>query len=228
MAEGGSHPAGSSPAELRALLDARDDIEREQAFAEFLRQYSRLMIHVAKTMGAGYDPIMDRYAYAVEQLREHDFRRLRSYVADGKVRFSTWLATVARRLYVDHYRVRYGRVRPTSGAGDGADERTARRRLVDLAAVELNVARLGAPEPNDPESEVRARELTAALGAAVGSLSAEERLLLVLRFEDDLSAREIAEMMGLPTPFHVYRRLNHVLARLRQTLTARGIDEPAP
>jgi hypothetical protein len=31
--------------------------------------------------------------------------------------------------------------------------------------------------------------------------------------------------MDLPTPFHAYRRLNVILARLRAALEARGIDE---
>lgn len=228
MAESGSPTAESLPSELRALLEARDDAEREEAYAEFLRRHSRLMIHIAKQLGAGFDPVMDRYAYAVEQLREHDFRRLRCYTADGRVRFSTWLATVVHRLYLDHHRRRYGRVRATPEAEVGADPRAARRRLMDLVAAKLDVTRLAARETSDPEVEVRARELTAAVEAAVGTLSADDQLLLVLRFEDDLPAREIADMIGLLSPFHVYRRLNRVLARLRQMLEARGIDEAAP
>lgn len=99
---------------------------------------------------------------------------------------------------------------------------------MDLVAAKLDVARLAARETSDPEVELRARELTAAVEAAVGTLSADDQLLLVLRFEDDLPAREIADMTGLLSPFHVYRRLNRVLARLRQMLEARGINEAAP
>jgi hypothetical protein len=49
-------------------------------------------------------------------------------------------------------------------------------------------------------------------------------LLLALRFEDDLSASRISRMLGLPTPFNVYRRLNVVLRQLRAGLEARGIN----
>jgi RNA polymerase sigma factor (sigma-70 family) len=56
--------------------------------------------------------------------------------------------------------------------------------------------------------------------AAVASLAPQDRLLLALRYEDDRPAREIAAMLGLPTPFHVYRRLNHLHEVLRRTLVA--------
>jgi DNA-directed RNA polymerase specialized sigma subunit len=53
----------------------------------------------------------------------------------------------------------------------------------------------------------------------------EDRLLLKLRFDDGLSAPEIARLLGFPTPFHVYRRLNALYARLRGGLRERGIEE---
>ena len=51
------------------------------------------------------------------------------------------------------------------------------------------------------------------------------RLLLKLRFEDELPAREIATLMHLPTVFHAYRRLNALLASLRRTLEDAGVDD---
>src|SRR5438309_109170 len=66
-----------------------------------------------------------------------------------------------------------------------------------------------------------ARSLTTDLAAA-------DRLLLKLRFDDDLSAREIAGLVGLPTPFHVYRRLNALLGELRRVLRQRGIHGAEP
>jgi DNA-directed RNA polymerase specialized sigma subunit len=40
-------------------------------------------------------------------------------------------------------------------------------------------------------------------------------LLLTLRFEDELSAAEIADILGMPSQFHVYRRLKVILAGLK-------------
>ena len=68
-------------------------------------------------------------------------------------------------------------------------------------------------------------ETRTALLAATSELDPDDRLLLVLRFADDRSAREIAEVVGLPSPFHVYRRLNAILARLRVALAEAGIEE---
>ena len=42
--------------------------------------------------------------------------------------------------------------------------------------------------------------------------------------KDDLSASRIAGIVGMPTPFHVYRALNSVLSQLRLALEARGIE----
>jgi DNA-directed RNA polymerase specialized sigma subunit len=52
--------------------------------------------------------------------------------------------------------------------------------------------------------------------------------LLKLRFEDDLPVAEIAENLGLPTRFHVYRRLSSVLEKLRLELRRSGITDPVP
>nr|MBA3521296.1 RNA polymerase sigma factor SigF [Gemmatimonadales bacterium] len=57
---------------------------------------------------------------------------------------------------------------------------------------------------------------------AIGELEPRDRLLLTLRFEQELSAREIAGLMGLATPFHVYRRLNRICEGLRERLSGNG------
>jgi DNA-directed RNA polymerase specialized sigma subunit len=67
-------------------------------------------------------------------------------------------------------------------------------------------------------------ETRAGLSAEIEALPAADRMLIKLRFEDNLSAKEIAEVIGAPTPFHVYRRLNHVLDVLRRGLIARGLE----
>jgi hypothetical protein len=49
-----------------------------------------------------------------------------------------------------------------------------------------------------------------------------------MRFEDNRSAREIAQLLHYPTPFHVYRALNTVLGELRGSLAQRGISDSQP
>ncbi|MFQ6045873.1 MAG: RNA polymerase sigma factor [Gemmatimonadales bacterium] len=217
------------PKELATLLGTRDTASREQAWAAFVDTHSRLMLHVARSLGRDYDAVMDRYTYCLEQLRQDDFRRLRSYVPDGSSKFSTWLAVVVRRLCLDHYRRRYGRVRAAVSADTPEHDAFAtRRRLADLVVRQIDLSNVGSSSADNPETELRALELRSALEAALRDLVPRDRLLLTLRFEDSLSAREIAEVMDYPTQFHVYRRLKALFGTLRRALGRRGIDESLP
>jgi RNA polymerase sigma factor (sigma-70 family) len=211
--------ADAPPPELVGLLNATDPAAREAAWAVFVSAHSRLLLHVARSIGRDYDAAMDAYAYLLEQLRAGDYHRLHAYAADGRSKFTTWLVVVARRLCLDHHRHRYGRLR-----SDGPVEQqahAARRRLQDLIAAELDLT----PEPTgDAQQSLEAGERRATLEAVLNALTPRDRLVLKLRYEDDLSAREIAGLLGLPTPFHVYRRLNALLVELRGTLRDRGLD----
>jgi RNA polymerase sigma factor (sigma-70 family) len=108
------------------------------------------------------------------------------------------------------------------------DQRLARRRLLDLTVSPIEVAELADDGRDSPEVQIRTAELHAALDSALAHLAPADRVLLKLRFEDSLSAQEIASALGWPTPFHVYRRLNALYADLRRRLIARGIVSGAP
>lgn len=220
--------AATTSPELAALLQAADPASREQAWSQFLDVYSRLMLHTARSLGSDHDAVMDRYAHVLEQFRADDFRRLRAYVPDGRTKFSTWLTVVARRLCVDHHRQRYGRAPADTADGPTRDTLATRRKLVDLVADEIELGRIASATSDNPEARLSQSELSRGLAAALAGLAPRDRLLLALRFEDDLPAREIAELMGFQTLFHVYRRINGVLASLRRDLDERGIREPTP
>jgi RNA polymerase sigma factor (sigma-70 family) len=170
---------------------------------------------------------MDRYAYVIEQLRRDDFKRLREYAAQERSTFTTWLVVVTRRLCLDYRRRRYGRPR---GEADPATqvERVIRKRLVDFVAEDLELSRSVSSNGPDPEMELRTAELRESLSAALNSLSAGERLLLAFRYEQGLTARQIARLLDFPSVFHVYRRLTAVQQSLRTTLAGRGIDGASP
>ena len=216
--------ADALPPELVGLLDAADPTAREAAWAAFVKQHSRLLLHVARSIGHEYDAAMDGYAYLLEQLSHDDYHRLRAYAADGRSKFTTWLVVVARRLCLDHYRGRYGRLR-----GDGPDQvgtHATRRRLQDLIAADVEEA--SEPESHgDALQSLEVAERQAALEALLDGLATRDRLLLRLRYEDGLAAREIADLMDFPTPFHVYRRLNALLKEMRDTMLRRGLDGEA-
>ena len=76
--------ADAPPAVLTRLLAVSDPAAREASWSDFVSAYSKLILHVARSAGGDQDSAMDRYAYVLEQLRGEDFRRLRTYVADGR------------------------------------------------------------------------------------------------------------------------------------------------
>lgn len=213
--------ADAHPSELFGLLNASDSAAREAAWDRFASLHSRLLLHTARSISHDQDATMDAYAYILEQLRANEFHRLKAYVADGRSKFTTWLVVVARRLCLDHHRARYGRSSVASGS---EEDRGTRRRLVDLLAEQIDPVALVAPEDSNPEAALEGRQLSEVVAAALATLEPRDRLLVKLRFEDDLPAREIASAMGFPTPFHVYRRLSFLFNALRAELRQRGVQ----
>ncbi|MEO8577993.1 MAG: sigma-70 family RNA polymerase sigma factor [Gemmatimonadales bacterium] len=215
--------AGLPPA-LEMLLSTEPP--SEDAWALFAREYSPLLLHVARSTARDRDEAMDAYTFLLEKLRENGARRLRAYTADPRSKFTTWLVVVSQRLCVDHYRARYGRTRDE----ESSDERCRlglRRRIENLDGVaefENNI-----PDENSSSAadELEKSELSEELRAVLASLEPADRLLISMRFDDGLSAAEIAGILRYPSQFHVYRRLNSVLAELRAALEGRGYESAA-
>ena len=226
-------PEGRSnglPPELSALLRAQDDGSRAEAWERFLEKYNRLLLHTARGPSGAYDETMDRYVFVLQRLKEDDFVRLRRYTPEVRARFTTWLVVVAGRLCIDHHRKRYGYAAKSDESGESvpAQHRAElRRRLADLVTDELDIERLG-DSAGGPEMELRRRELQEALAQAIGKLEPRDRLILRLRFHEGLTAMETAKSIGMPSPFHVYRRVNHVLVQLRADLNGMGVAGPRP
>lgn len=226
--DGKARPQSLSP-ELSALLSATSDEERAGAWSVFVASYHGLIMKVARQGSPGHDNAMDRYTHVLEGLRKDDFRRLRGYADDTRGKFTTWLVVVATRLCEDHRRSRFGRAR-VSAVGDRrvADRQEVRKRIADLVAAELDAELTPDDGGVDAEMRVRQEQLHEALTDAVRTLGPRDRLLLELRFRDGLSAREVADVLGLATPFHVYRRVNACLRQLRAAMEAHGFSDPRP
>lgn len=214
--------------ELADLLRARDPAARDAAWERLVSRHSRLLLHIARLVMRDPDAAMDAYAGILERLRHDDFRILRGYVATGSCQFSTWLAVIARRICVDAHRHRYGRSRGDGEAERATEHRAARQRLIDLVGVPMDLSEIADVGSSTPEGALRESQLQATIDAALATLTPADRLLLKLRFEDDMPAVAIAPILDLPTPFHVYRRLRKVCASLRDTLQAAGIDGSEP
>lgn len=205
------------------LLRLPPSSERDQAWERLLTSVSPLLLHVCRSLGGGHDAAMDRYASVLDALEEQDFRRLRTFNPNRGARFTTWLAVVARRLCVEHERQRLGRVRGDSPEAPSA-ELLLRRRLALGISADEDVVKLAGANPVEVSAQLEERERLESLTEVLAQLPAADRLLLQLRYEGDYTAADIARLLSLPTPFHVYRRLRAVQARLAELLRARGVD----
>ena len=215
-----------SPPEVLTLLEATDPALRDEAWGRFVDRFSPLLLHSVRSLTREHDRVMDCYAHLLEQLRADDARRLRQYSEDPRSSFDTWLVVVARRVVLDLLRHRYGRLRQDDAGA--VSKRAERRRLVDLVTEEIEPGLVPSDSGDAPDTAIRREQLATALLASLATLEPRERLLLTLRFEDDLSAREIAIRLRYPTPFHVYRAINAILASLRDRLDWQGFSDPNP
>jgi RNA polymerase sigma factor (sigma-70 family) len=220
--------AESLPGELASLLATSDDLSREKAWRVFLDTFSPLILHAARSASTGYDDGMDAYAAALDALRADDCRKLRGYSADPRSKFSTWLVVVVRRICIDAQRERFGRASAKEKTDGISDERAARRRLATLTGAAIELESLPDSRGERPDAELRRNDLHEQLESALADLDERDRLLLTLRFVDDLPARRIAELQGWPDQMMVYRRINQLTALLKQKLLSRGVDSPIP
>ena len=213
------------PALLSHLRASSTDTRgAEEAWQSFLSEHSRLILSVARKVCNDHDDAMDAYVHVLDALQANGWARLRSFSDDGRARFTTWLVVVVRRLCIDHRRAREGRTRKEPDRSDPARE--ARRNLRRFAgAVGIDPDTL--PEPSSAAETLEHQEVAAALARAMAGLEPRDRMLLALRFDDEMSATRIASVLRYPTPFHVYRHLNRILAVLRSELERAGFRRTA-
>ncbi|MEO7962892.1 MAG: hypothetical protein ABIT38_03185, partial [Gemmatimonadaceae bacterium] len=150
----------------------------------------------------------------------------RAYAADGRCKFTTWLVVVVRRASIDFARQKYGRRNETNGVHD-RENHSLRRQLAARLEDSIDPDAL-ADGKATPDGVVRAKQLTHILDATLAELPTEDRLLLRFRFNDDLTAGEIARLLAWPSSFHVYRRLKIVCAKVGAKLKARGVVGSEP
>lgn len=73
------------------------------------------------------------------------------------------------------------------------------------------------------EVRAEAERIAEALADALGQLGTEDRLILRMRFQDNVPVSRISRMLGLDQK-RLYRRLDHVMKTLRTALEARGVS----
>ena len=111
--------------------------------------------------------------------------------------FSTWLFRIAHNRLADHWRSRKHR---PAAPGD-ADERTAQ-----------------VPDPTTPEREHSRNEQRLRLHAAIEALPEDQRVVVMLRLEQELSLEAIGDITGAGRET-VKSRLRYAMDKLRARLS---------
>lgn len=163
------------------------------AFAALIRQHERMALSVA------YGVLGN--ATAAGDVVQDAFVRTWQRLSDLREpeRFGTWLCGIVRNLAIDALR---------------------RRKPTDLLGPANSVAD-GERWTVNPVEEVGRRERSRKVAEAIASLDEASRLVVTMRYYEDLSSKEIAERLEM-TPAAVDMRLS----RARKVLKAMLEEEP--
>ena len=130
---------------------------------------------------------------------------------------ASWLHAIARNRAIDRLRA-IGRRPSMVGLGAlSAPDEDPNQALERLAAHGTVVA--GSAPTEDPETAIATAATRAALRDAVAAMPDDERSVILLAYQDDLSQTEIAERLGWPLGT-VKTRTRRALQRLRTVLGA--------
>ena len=138
----------------------------------------------------------------------------------GVASLATWLRTIARNRTLDRFRATARRPRLVSlePAADGPG------RLDALGVGELVAV---GSSGEDPLELTVASEQRAAVAAAVATMPDDERTVIIMAYQQDLTQVEIAERLGWPLGT-VKTRTRRALRRLREALgDTEALDGPA-
>jgi RNA polymerase sigma factor (sigma-70 family) len=165
----------------------------------------------------------ERVFESIARLSPFDQEVFRAIYEDGSSEEEAYLALRSRQPQLTRERLTSSRERIDRVL-------TPRHRwLLSLRSAESRSEAAAAPQPDgktpepqlsdtapNPEEQATFEERRTALRRGLARLTAQERLLVRLRFEEDLSLEQIARAMRLGDAFAVHRRLGEILDRLRK------------
>ena len=163
------------------------------AFDALLARYQnrlyRYLVRFTANRAVAQDLFQETWLKVITRIHRYDERRP----------FEPWLFSVARNLAIDHLR---------KAAPESLDEPSE--------SGEPRVARLGAPEPGSLDRLLE-RERRGLLERSLDELPALYREALTLRFEEEMTFEEIADVLSAPVST-VKSRVQRALAALRSRM----------
>ncbi len=200
--------AQSAP-DTEELLDRTGAGDRRARGALLERHRGRLRRMIALRIDPRLAARLDPSDVVQDVLAEAD-RRLDGYVRTRPLPFYPWLRQLAWDRLADQHRrhVRSGRRSVTREAG-------AFGGLSDASAAELAERLLGHGE--SPSAAVRRDEVRDRVRAALAAMPVSDREVLVLRYLEGLTARDVGAVLGIAEAAAKKRALR-ALGRLRDLL----------
>jgi RNA polymerase sigma-70 factor, ECF subfamily len=181
----------------RALVEKARRKDAE-AFAALIRAFERVALSVA------YGVLND--SSAAGDVTQDAFIRAWERLAELREpeRFGPWLCGIVRNLAIDALR---------------------RKRVTQPLAAGQRVVH---PErwTSDPLEQVDRRETESRLAAAITSLDEQSRMVVVMRYYEDLSSKEIGKLLEM-SPAAVDMRLSRARKQLRMVLEDQPAEEAA-
>ena len=170
----------------------------EQASREVVRRHERPVFNLIIRMVR--DPTV------AEDLAQETFIKVFAHLAayDSKYKLASWILKIAHNTTIDHLR----RPRPAAVSLDERDEH-GEARFAEAAS------------GPSPLALLERKELADVLDMAIDALRPEYREVVVLRFQEELSYEEIADVLDLPLGT-VKSYLYRARAELAQTITRAG------
>ena len=190
-----------------------------QLIEENLALIERLVGRACRRVGMPPSDWSDTASMVKLELVENDYAILRRW--EGRSSLATYLTVVIQRLLADQHEKTHGRRRPSMT--QPPPPRMREVELPDEEVVPLAASELADTETYEGELRVVSERAGAIVREAMAAWPADDRLMIRLRFESSLSIADISRLMKVPQR-PLYRRLESLLARLRDVLLAAGVD----
>jgi RNA polymerase sigma-70 factor, ECF subfamily len=211
-----------------ATLIAQAQAGDRAAFETLVRMHDRSVLRLALRLMRTEDEARDIYQESFLKA----YRSLGQFRGDAS--FGTWLLRIVSTVCLDHLRRRAGQPEavPFDGSAGGGRETRGGAVLPGSAAIEP-------PDDHpdrDPERALARREIRVRIAAALATLPARERMVFVLRHDQGMRLRPIADLLGTTEDtvknclFRAHRHLREALGDLGDMTPGlvRPAGDPAP